>query len=594
MSMVTLPPTAHFVVSYDDSIVATTSHPDGATLAQGVVDYCKYDYARLCSLFAVTVPPQCLPIAINIVPGGGGAQNDGLGAIPAGQPATITVFIADTISYPFTINPLVVAEEAEILMVVQDRGWNPVWSSGEALSRVSAQILYPPAAALTSTGSSWFNSSTYQNPADWVDNVEHTDQDFVSIGCGSLFLNYLAYQLDYTWPAIIGAAPTTGTLAETANILGVATPVYQNFVSLLQSSFPTGNLYPSTTPFLEQTDDVYPLGSPPEHLPTLYIRHNTSDDGTSHAPPLSDSPDIIYKNAPVADPQATYSTPASIASVNESDPAILTGQTNYLYLRVWNRGVVDAENVFATVYWSPPATLVTPSMWTELGVSYYPQVPNGSTVEVTAVGIPWPADEIPAAGHYCYVATVGNNYQPAPNPQSLAAFGSFQDYVNYIAANNDIAWHNFNVITVPSGQIKGPFGNLVGLPFLFAGAWTGEEEFIFETVAELPENSILALQVADWIGRGLVGDRKDLAVFRDTATDPANTGRVRITLPANGARSLHPLRLPAHTAAPSHLLVGIDPRRHHRGHKVSIRQLYKGEEVGRITWCLVPSGRCVE
>jgi hypothetical protein len=575
--------------------VGTSSHPSGSALAQGVVDYCEYDYARLCALFGVTLPAQCLPIAVNIVAAGQNspaAENDGAGTIPNGLPPTITVFIGPTTGYPFTLNPDVVAEEAEILMVRQGRGWNPSWSSGEALSRVSAQILYPSAAALTATGSSWFNSATHQNPADWVDNVEQTDQDFVSIGCGSLFLNYLAYQLNYTWPAIIGAgAPTTSTLAETANILGVAAPVYQNFVSLLQSSFPTGNLYPSTTPFLEQFDDVYPLGPPPEQLPALYIRHNTSDDGTSHAPPLSSSPDIIYKNASVADPQATYSTPASIASANESDPNILTGQTNYLYLRVWNRGAANAQNVFATVYWSPPATLVTPSMWTELGVSYYPQVPSGSTVEVTTIGIPWPADQIPAAGHYCYVATVGNNYQPAPDPDSLAAFASFQDYVDYIAANNDIAWHNFNVITVPAGQIKGPFGNLIGLPFLLEGAWTGEEEFLFETVAELPEKSVLALQVADWIGRGLVGEGEELAVLRDAATDPANTGRVRIALPPNEARSLRPVRLPAHTAAPSHLLVGIDPGRHHGSHEVSIRQLYKGQEVGRITWRLVPSRR---
>ena len=58
----------------------------------------------------------------------------------------------------------------------------------------------------------------------------------------------------------------------------------------------------------------------------------------------------------MADPQATFSTPASIASANESDADVLAGQTNYVYLRVWNRGEAAAQNVFANVYYSPPAT----------------------------------------------------------------------------------------------------------------------------------------------------------------------------------------------------------------------------------------------
>jgi hypothetical protein len=562
-------------------------------LAQGLIDYCEYDYARLSALFGVTVPTSCLPIAVDIVPWAQGlpaAQNNGPGTVPALQPPTITVFVQDAIEYPWTISPDVVAETAEIFMVVQKR-WNPVWSSGEALSRVCVQILYPPAAPLASTGSDWFSPATHLNPPNWIDNVVTNDHDMVSVGCASLFLNYLAYQLDYTWPAIIAAGPKqSGTLAETAGILGVGGNVFNDFLSLLQTNFPSGSLPPSS-PYPFPKDDVFPLGPPPAQLPALYIRHNTADDGTSHAPPLTDSPDIIYKNTAVADPQATYSTAASIASANESDPTILTGQTHYLYLRVWNRGVAEAQNVFATVYWSPPATLVTPSMWTWLGVGYFPQVPAGSTVEVTTVGIPWPADDIPPAGHYCYVATVGSNYQPAPDPNTLAAFATFQDYVDYIAANNDIAWHNFNVVTVPPGQIKGPFGDLIGLPFLIAGAWTGEEEFIFETVARLPEKSVLALQVPDWIGRGMVAAREDAGVFYDTPTGPANTRRVRIPLPANEARSLRPVRLPAHTAAPSHLLVGIDLKHHHEPHEVSVRQLYKGQEVGRITWRLVPGNR---
>jgi hypothetical protein len=588
--MITLPATAHFVVSYDNSLVGSSTQWSGQQLAQNVLDYCEYDFARLSALFGVMPQPQNLPIAVNIVPGAGGASNDGIGAIPAGIAPTITAIVGsnDVYTYPAGIEGLVVAEAAEIFMVVQNHGWDPGWSDGEALSRVSGQILYPESAWAFATGTSWFNPGTYTNPVDWIDKVEHTDQDYVSIGCGSLFFNYLAYQLNYTWPVIIAAgAPTTNTLAETATILGAAGG-YATFLAQLQNSFPTGELYPATTPFNEQLDDVYPLGALPAQLPALYMRHNTADDGTSHSPPLGASPDIIMKNAQVANPQATYSTPASIASANESDASVLAGQTNYLYLRVWNRGASAAQNVFASVYWSPPATLVTPSMWNLIGTSYYPQVPTGSVVEVTTIGIPWPADEIPAPGHYCFVATVGNNYQPAPNPEVLMAFATFQDYYNYILDNNNITWRNFNVVDVPMGQIKGRFGDLLGLPFHITGAWNGEEVFGLETIADLPEGSTLVLQAADWIGWGLTPVPPGLKAFQDLETDIANTRRLRVPLPANRAHMLGEIKLPAHTAAASHLLVHIPPELHDRPYDVAIRQLYKGQEVGRITWRLVP------
>lgn len=278
-------------------------------------------------------------------------------------------------------------------MTVQNKGWIEGWSNGEALSRDLAQILYPNRAWLFSTGNDWLNGGR----PDWVNQVEQTDQDSLSYACGSLFLNYLAYQLNERWPDIIQAgAPTTNTLAETATALGVVSP-WTNFINPINTYLPSPTSLPSEpTGFgqpAEPTDDAYPLGPLPTQVPLLYLRHNLADDGTSHTGSLSDSPDIILKNNPVANPQATFSTPASSASDAESDPDVITGQANYVYLRVWNRGV-DAANVFATVYWSPPATLVTPNMWNLIGSAYYPDVPPGSVVEVSNPGITWPADQL--------------------------------------------------------------------------------------------------------------------------------------------------------------------------------------------------------
>ena len=183
------------------------------------------------------------------------------------------------------------------------------------------------------------------------------------------------------------------TLAETATSLGVSN-AWTNFSNLMTTNLPPGTSLPARSAGPgqppEPTDDPFPFGGMGTQVPALFMRHNLADDGTSHTGSLSDSPDIIVKNAPVANSQATFSTPASINSDTESDPNVITGQDNYVYLRVWNRGD-DAKNVFATLYWSPPATLVTPNLWTLIGSAYYPDVPPGSVVQVSSPGITWPA-----------------------------------------------------------------------------------------------------------------------------------------------------------------------------------------------------------
>ena len=569
--------TANFVVYYDSSFTGGPGEPSGPVLAQAVIDNCEYDLVRLSLLFGITLSaPANLPITINLQPGGGGANNNLVNTINCN--CSVNTYLPGLPS-------LVVAEEAEIFMNAQAKGWIANWSNGEALSRASAQILYPSLAWLWSSAAQlWLNSAR----ADWVDNVEQTDGDAVSVGCGSLFLNYLAYQLNFSWPDIIGAgAPTMNTLAETATILGVAN-AWLNFSNLITTYLPPGSFLPlEPTSFgqaPERTDDPYPLGPPPAVVPSLYMRHNLADDGTSHTGSLADSPDIIVKNNPVANPQATYSTAASIASDTESDPDVVTGQANYIYLRVWNRGA-DAANVFASVYWSPPATLVSPNLWTLIGSAYYPDVPPGSVVQVSNPGITWPSDQLPGTGHDCFVAAVGNADDPPPNPGS---FATFNDFMNYIYANNNITWRNFNVVTPGPHRFPGHWGEFIPLPFLITGAWDKPHPFTLETQAELPEGSRMALQVPQWLGRGLKPAHTEFEELEDGDTDTDNIRRLRLPLHPHRTHHLGEIELPANTAAASHMLVHVPAERHVRPHKVVIRQLYQEREVGRISWLISP------
>ena len=124
--------TPNFVVSYDSTFTGG-GQPNGQALAQGVLDYCEYDLTRLSMLFGNILPPPAnLPIQINLVPGVGGASNNLVNIINC-----FCNLNTETLGLP----ALVVAEEAEIFMNLQNRGWIAGYSNGEALSRVSAQIL---------------------------------------------------------------------------------------------------------------------------------------------------------------------------------------------------------------------------------------------------------------------------------------------------------------------------------------------------------------------------------------------------------------------------------------------------------------------
>jgi hypothetical protein len=577
--------TAHFVVSYDSTFTGGPGQANGPALAQDVVDYCEYDLVRISKLFGNIMPPAAsLPIHINLVPGTGGGNNNGSNLI--------------NLNCNVNTNPglglpgIMVAELVEIFMVFHNKGWVAFGSNGEALSRVLGGILYPTRAWLFQVGNDWLkgnSGSPHPARANFVDNYEATDTDFVSTGCGTLFLNYLASQLNFKWPDIIGAgAPNTHTLAETATNLGVSN-AWVNFINLITMHLPPGSSLPAQpTAGIGQppqpTDNPFPLGPLPAQLPALYIRHNLADNGTSHTGSLANSPDVILRNSPAANPQAAYSTAASINSDTESDTYVLVGQDNYVYTRVWNRGV-SATNVFATVYWSPPATLIGPNMWNLIGSAYYPDVPGGSVVQVSNPGITWPADKIPGPGHYCFVAVVGNAIDPPPNPTNFAAF---DDFVNYIYANNDITWRNFNVLPPTLGPIKFPFGEFIPLNFFITGAWDKAHEFTLETQAELPEGSRMMLLVPQWLGRGLKPAFRDLVEFDDPKADPENRHRVRLTLDPYRPQRLGAIDLHAHTKAVSELLVQVPAESHARPHKVIIRQLYKEREVGRVTWVIPP------
>jgi hypothetical protein len=306
--------------------------------------------------------------------------------------------------------------------------------------------------------------------------------------------------------------------------------------------------------------------------PDLYLRDYVGDDGDPTSGVVSASPDIIVRQASVPNPQVAF----GVGSGTENDPALSddveTGHDNHLYVRVLNRGGSPAANVSIDVYWSPPATLVTPNMWHLIATATLASVPLANVLTVSDE-LTWSSGDIPAPGHYCFVAVSGNAADPKPNP---ATFSSFDQYRTFVRNNNNIAWRNFNVVPGPPSGGAPP--GFYKEKFIIPGAFDTSRRFEFEAVARLPQGSHGFLEVPTWFADAL----------RPHPCQVDHDGRrrhdIRIPLHPHGLQRLGSAMLHALSTAECRLLVAIPDKERHHPYDLYIRQLYEGEEVGRLTW----------
>jgi hypothetical protein len=163
---------------------------------------------------------------------------------------------------------------------------------------------------------------------------------------------------------------------------------------------------------------------------------------------------------------------------------------------------------------------------------------------------------------------------PAPPTTGTMSFSDFYDLVK---GQNNITWRNFNVVNVlpdlPS--VASPF------EFLINGADGRPELFEFEVERKLPRDAqlifegpvrlILQLRRPD---QDVKIDRKKKAGQMVLPSLPRGMlGSLRL---GNGDRYLCRLRL-----IPGKTKIAW-------GHGVAVRQLYRGEEMGRVTWQFAP------
>jgi hypothetical protein len=228
--------TAHFAVYHDPAA------PRGAALASALLQSSETDLQNLDAIFGIT--PTGMPFSLYIDVGTFGAYHDSC----ADTALHLAAFDGTNDDL---VRMLMVAEADEVFMADQNKGWNCGDSAGEGLSRVLATLAYPAQLDGFATAASWLNSPRH----DYVTRSDPTDQNYVSIGCATLFINYLAHQLGYTVDEIARTAGSS--LADTfATLTGKpASEAFPPFAALLAQHFPPGQ-----TATLSD-DDPFPLGT---------------------------------------------------------------------------------------------------------------------------------------------------------------------------------------------------------------------------------------------------------------------------------------------------------------------------------------------
>ncbi len=347
--------------------------------------------------------------------------------------------------------------------------------------------------------------------------------------------------------------------------------------------------------------------------PDVYIRDNVGDNGDPHTGSISASPDIITAPTPTANPQVAYG-PGSGTENSVWSSSIEAGQDNFIYTRTLNRGGSDAADVRATVFWSEVSTLVTPDLWNLIGDVVIPNVPSGDVLTVSDA-ITWTAADIPGPGHYCFVGLVGNADDPAPTPTDFLDWNTFRQF---ILQNNNVTWRNFNVVDNEPDDPAEP----VALEFISPGAPDKARLMTIEVCARLPRGSQVGLRMDEALAEQLcrhdnqrrpklppVIDLTERLRIRGLRRLPRpinvtpldlggliqrgpwkrpDKGQLIVPVNPHGCHRFAETLFPARTVNRLALLVNIPKKYRNQSFEVFVRQLFEGDEVGRVTWRLSP------
>ncbi|MBK9735343.1 MAG: S8 family serine peptidase [Saprospiraceae bacterium] len=307
-------------------------------------------------------------------------------------------------------------------------------------------------------------------------------------------------------------------------------------------------------------------------VPDIYIRDFVGDVGAPHTGAISASPDIIVRSTPVVNPQTSFGEGSGTENSATLGSTVTNGVAHSIYARVRNRGGAAANNVTATIYWSPVASLVTPNLWNLIGTTPSFNVPTGDQLTVSPA-LNWPAGSVPASGHYCFVGLIDHALDPAP---LRAYFENWTNFQLYIRNNNNVTWRNFNVVPAAPSPSANP-AEYLDLRFLLVGAGDKARPFDVAIDARLPEGAKLQFEFPAEL-------QKQLKRLFPDARYQLETKSYKAVLSPHSPIRMKALKLSAKFQGQCRILVYIPKEARKKTYNVRLSQFFKETQVGGITW----------
>lgn len=302
-------------------------------------------------------------------------------------------------------------------------------------------------------------------------------------------------------------------------------------------------------------------------VPRVYLRDHVGDTGqTPRSQWTCSSPDII-----VTDP-TTNVEQLGEGSGTENDPHfgfnVAPGEKRQLFVRMKNRGLKPAEEARVTVYSAPVLTLPTPDRWQRIGETEpkAPDIPQGDTLVVRKVSLKGEIDPSSLGdGGYCLVAIAEHTGGAEALVPCSASHFNWRNYLATMRTQSNVAIRSVHRLTC------GPLG-----VFKVNGTPDEPRAFEFEVIQRLPIG--VTVRLTAQVGLALKMSRGRLWKVQRSSDD-----QMTLHLPKQPRFLLGKVTLPSGIGFPCHFSLagsGLGP-----GHSLAIRQLYRGQEVGRITWC---------
>lgn len=309
----------------------------------------------------------------------------------------------------------------------------------------------------------------------------------------------------------------------------------------------------------------------------VYIRKNPCDDGTpSPQVNLTSCPDLIFHSPKSGqDPKELFGEKGPFAH----SPAIgfpgSPKKSKNIHARLRNRGL-GKTSVELDVYGSRPATLLTSRSWKLLegNPCIVQDVARGDQLTVSEA-LSWTPGKAPMSlkdGEWCALMAVAREEAPGgpSQPRVLPPDGE------YFRLDALLSFYRRKTVGVRNVHVVPPNWK-AGEPFAFDLTSTPDRprRYDFELLQRLPESAAVIFGVPEALAAKL---RR-----RSPWLIPAGveSGIASLELPAGVCLSFPGISLAAGVCYPARLQVEgpLD-----RGHSISLRQLYRGVEIGRITW----------